>query len=102
MSWFLSPHEVDVLRSCQLSVFSFQLDQKLCVPAPSLMHVQQVATGEDYTSRGRSYAFCPLVATLRSFCGSICETVHHQGHEVTRRKCLRLNAFVILPVQTST
>ena len=31
------------------------------------MDVQRIATEEGYTRRGRSYAFCPLVATLRSF-----------------------------------
>jgi hypothetical protein len=29
------------------------------------MDVQRIATEEDYTRRGRSYAFCPLLATLR-------------------------------------
>jgi hypothetical protein len=29
------------------------------------MDVQRIAAEEDYTSRGKSYAFCRLVATLR-------------------------------------
>src|SRR6266403_641886 len=28
--------------------------------------------------------------------GSVCETANHQGHEGTRRKCLRPKAFVVL------
>ena len=30
--------------------------------------------------------------------GSVCETANHQGHEGTRRKCLRPKAFVVLRV----
>ena len=40
--------------------------------------------------------------SVTSLCrGSICESINHQGHGGTRRKLLRLNAFVILRVQTA-
>jgi hypothetical protein len=48
-------------------IFSPHTKVDLYLPAPSLMDVQPIATEEDCTSRGRYYAFCRLVATLRTF-----------------------------------